>query len=210
MRLLPDDCDGFGIARPEVCRYYPIGGERSSALLKPLFLVLVPCSLFLTLACGDGGGRGSSGGGSLPGDAQAIRSLDVESLPQAKALVDQLGSGKVDEGATLYADLTGDRREEAIVPVSSQGTLGNIAYLVLRLDSGKPEVVLTRTVDRTSASGLQMSVEDGVLVETRGVYGPEDPFCCPSQLRQTTFHWDGSKLQVEAENVVKQPGRAKD
>ena len=173
-------------------------------------MFLIPCSLFLTLACGDGGERDSSGGGSPPGDAQAIRNVDVESLPQTKTLLDQLGSGEVDKGATLYADLTGDRREEAIVPVSSQGTLGNVAYLVLRLDSGKPEVVLTRTVDKTSASGLQMSVKDGVLLETRGVYGPEDPFCCPSQLRQTTFHWDGSQLQVEAENLVKQPARAKD
>jgi hypothetical protein len=203
-------CDGFGIARPEVSRYYPIGGERSSTLLKPLFLFLVPCSLFLSLSCGDGRERGSSGGGSPPGDAQAVRNVDFESLPEAKTLLDQLGSGKVEEGATLYADLTGDRREEAIVPVSSQGTLGNIAYLVLRLDSGKPQVVLTRTVDRTSASGLQMSVDGGVLLETRGVYGPEDPFCCPSQLRQTTFYWDGSQLQVEAETLVKQPARAKD
>lgn len=130
-------------------------------------------------------------------------------MPAARKLLDQLGSGKVDKPATLYADLTGDRREEAVVPVTSQGTLGNIAYLVLRLDSGKPEVVLTRTLDKTSASGLQMSVDDGVLLETRGVYGPEDPFCCPSQLRETTFHWDGSRLQVEAETLVQQPPGAK-
>jgi hypothetical protein len=109
----------------------------------------------------------------------------------------------------LYADLTGDRREEAIVPVTSQGTLGNIAYLVFRLDSGKPDVVLTRTVDKSSASGLQMTAEDGVLLETRGVYGPEDAFCCPSQLRETTFRWDGSQLQVLSEDLVQQPPRAK-
>jgi hypothetical protein len=172
-------------------------------------LFLVSCSLVLTLACGDGGDRDSPSGGA-PGDAQAIRAIEVDSLREASALIDRLGNGEVDKGATLYADLTGDRREEAIVPVSSQGTLGNIAYLVLRLDRGKPEVVLTRTVDRSSASGLQMAVEDGVLVETRGVYGPEDPFCCPGQLRRTTFHWDGSQLQVEAETLVKQPASAKD
>jgi hypothetical protein len=125
-------------------------------------------------------------------------------------LVAQLGSGDVDSAATLYADLTGDRREEAVVPVSSQGTLGNIAYVVLRLDSGKPKVVLTRTLDKTSAGGLQMAVEDGILVETRAIYGPEDPFCCPSKLRETTFQWDGSQLQVESEAVVQQPPGAKD
>ena len=52
-----------------------------------------------------------------------------------------------------------------------------------------------------------MSLEDGALLETRGVYGPEDPFCCPSQLRQTTFQWDGKLLQVRDEVLVQQePG----
>jgi hypothetical protein len=103
--------------------------------------------------------------------------------------------------------VTGDLREDAIVPVTSQGTLGNIGYVVYTLEGGKPHVVLTRTVDRTSASGLQMSTEDGVLLETRGVYGPDDPFCCPSQLRETTFRWDGSQLQVDNEVLVQQdPG----
>jgi hypothetical protein len=163
----------------------------------------------LLIACGTGGEDGPSASRGLPRDAEAIRSLDLESLPEAKLLLDQLGSGEVDKTATVYADVTGDRREDAIVPITSQGTLGNTAYLVFRLDGGKPSLILTRTMDRTSAGGLQMSVEDGVLMETRGVYGPEDPFCCPTQLRQTTFHWDGKSLQVEAENLVQQPPGAK-
>jgi hypothetical protein len=201
-------CNGFEIAPLRASRYYPIGGQRSSALLKPLFWLILPLSVFVA-ACGSGGERDTSSAGGLPRDAEAIRQVDLELLPQAKALLDQLGSGKIDKAATLYADLTGDRREEAVVPVTSQGTLGNIAYLVLKLDSGKPEVVLTRTMDKTSASGLQMSIDDGVLQETRGVFGPEDPFCCPSQLRETTFHWDGSELQVESEQLVRLPPGAK-
>ncbi len=142
-----------------------------------------------------------------PDDAAAIRSVDFQQVAATQDLLRQLGSGAVEAEAVLYADLTGDQREEAIVPVTSQGTLGNIGYLVFRLDSGKPEVVLLRTVDRTAASGLQMSVKDNVLLETRGVYGPEDPLCCPSQLRQTTFRWDGSQLQVDSEELVAQdPG----
>ena len=38
-----------------------------------------------------------------------------------------------------------------------------------------------------------------VLVETAAEYGDEDPFCCPTVLRRTTFRWDGSQLQVERE-----------
>jgi hypothetical protein len=122
-------------------------------------------------------------------------------------MISQLGSGEVESQAVLYADLTGDQREEAIVPVTSQGTLGNVGYLVFTLDSGKPKVILTRTIDRSSASGLQMKVQDGTLVETRAVYGSDDPLCCPSQLRVTTFQWDGSQLQVEDEVLQQQdPG----
>ena len=122
-------------------------------------------------------------------------------------MTSQLGGGTIEPGAIVYADLTGDQREEAVVPVSSQGTLGNIGYVILTLESGQPQVILARTVDRTAPSGLQMSVEDGTLMETRGVYGPDDPFCCPSQLRETTFRWDGTGLQVENEVLVQQdPG----
>ena len=105
----------------------------------------------------------------------------------------------------IFADLTGDLREEAVVPISSSGSLGNIAYVVFRLDAGNPDLILTRTLDRSTPSGLKMSVQDGELVETAGVYGPEDPLCCPSELRKTTFRWDGTLLQVAGEVREKQP-----
>lgn len=162
----------------------------------------------MSAACGDGGEEDIGFSASEPPeDAQAIRAVDFEQVGALQKIVAQLGTGEIEPGAILFADLTGDRREEAIVPVTSQGTLGNIAYVILRLKSGAPEAVLTRTVDRTAASGIQMSVADGLLLETRGVYGPEDPLCCPSQLRETTFQWDGSLLQVRDEVLVQQdPG----
>jgi hypothetical protein len=182
------------------------GGERSTALRVPAYLFVL--LLFLGVACGDGGDSDSaSTEPSVPDDARAIRGADLEQTDPLQDLLAQLGTGAVEPGAILYADLTGDQREEAVVPVTSQGTLGNIGYVIFTMASGQPEAVLTRTVDRTAASGLQMSVEDGVLMETRGVYGPDDPFCCPSQLRETTFRWDGSQLQVEDEVLVQQdPG----
>ena len=119
----------------------------------------------------------------------------------------QVGGGGVDPRAIVYADLTGDRREEAVVPVDSGGTLGNLAYLVFTLRGSTPALILTRTLDRSSAGGLKMTVEDGKLVETVAEYGPQDPLCCPSVLRRTTFRWDGSLMQVEREEKVPQtPG----
>jgi hypothetical protein len=182
------------------------GGERSLALKLPVYLFAL--LLAFSLACGNGGKSDeASSEPDRPDDALAIRAIDFQEVDELQDMIGQLGSGAVESGAIIYADLTGDLREEAVVPVTSQGTLGNIGYVIFTLDSGKPQPILTRTVDRSSASGLQMSVEDGVLMETRGVYGPEDPFCCPSQLRQTTFQWDGSQLQVQNEETVQQdPG----
>ncbi len=91
------------------------------------------------------------------------------------------------------------------MPVSSGGTLGNIAYLIFTLESGAPELLLTRTLDRSTPSGLVMEIEKGQLVETIGEYAAEDPLCCPSVLRLTYFYWDGLSLGVEREERV--PGR---
>lgn len=140
-----------------------------------------------------------------PADAEAIRSLDVVSLAEVQTMIRQLGSGSVAPEEVTYADVTGDRREEAIVPISSQGTLGNLAYLVLKLKDGAPVTILSRVRDRSNAGGLRITVEDGRLVETAPEYGPQDAFCCPSVLRKTYFRWDGSRLQVEKEVREQQP-----
>jgi hypothetical protein len=162
------------------------------------------------LACGSGGSDGASSSASkedrTPADTAAIRMVDLTQAPEVTTAVQRVGSGGVNARGIDYADVTGDDREEAIVPVESGGTLGNVAYLVFTMKSGAPELVLTRVKDR-SAAGLRMSVEDGKLVETTAEYGPEDPLCCPTVMRQTTFRWDGSLLQVEREERVPQtPG----
>jgi hypothetical protein len=118
-------------------------------------------------------------------------------------LLRQLGSGSVEGREIVYADLTDDGREEAIVPVASGGTVGNIAYLVFSLKDKAPTVILTRRLERGSAGGLKMAVDTSsgraVLVETGAEYSAEDPLCCPTMLRRTTFRWDGTQLQVERE-----------
>ena len=32
---------------------------------------------------------------------------------------------------------------------------------------------------------------------TQALYGPEDPNCCPSMLRKTTYVWNGTSLAVQ-------------
>ncbi len=163
-------------------------------------------------ACGTGATTTSTGTPTpvpTPKDAQAIEQVDFTKLPAIQTLLQQLASGSVDSKGVIYADLTGDKRDEAIVPITSGGTLGNIAYVVLTMKSGKPQVILTRTMDRTTPSGLKMTLDNGTLVETAALYAAEDPLCCPSQLRRTEFQWDGSQMQVAGEARIEQTPSAK-
>jgi hypothetical protein len=173
--------------------------------MRPLAYVSITFVALWVAACGSSGVERADDEVSTPADTASIRQLDLSTVPATQTMLSQLASGAIDEAGTIYADLTGDLREEAVVPVTSQGTLGNIAYIVLRLDAGKPEPILTRTLDRSARNGLKMSVEGGILLESAGVYGDDDPLCCPSLLRVTSFRWDGSVLQVELEERVAQP-----
>jgi hypothetical protein len=173
--------------------------------LRPLAVLSIICGALFLAGCGSGGVERADDEVSTPADSAAIRQLDLSTVPATQMMLRQLANGAVDQAGTIYADLTGDLREEAVVPVTSQGTLGNIAYIVLRLDAGKPEPILTRTLDRSARNGLKMSVEGGTLLESAGVYGDDDPLCCPSLLRVTSFRWDGALLQVEREERVAQP-----
>ena len=133
--------------------------------------------------------------------------------PAIQNTLRQLGSGEVAVREVLYADLTGDGLEEAIVPITSNGTVGNIAYVVLTMPKTDPTVILTRRLEQGSAGGLKMTLDKStgrpVLVETAAQYGDDDPFCCPSFLRRTTFRWDGTQLQVEREEKTPAPPNTK-
>jgi hypothetical protein len=202
------------LAPPAGGRYYRTGGGRSSVLRRPtvFFLTALAILAAAVLACGDGGAS-SAKSTPTPRDPSAIRRVDLTKDPSVINTLRQLGSGEVAVREVLYADLTADGEDEAIVPVTSNGTVGNIAYVVLTMQKDAPAVILTRRLERGSAGGLKMTVDTAtgrsVLVETAAEYGPEDALCCPSVLRRTTFRWDGSQLQVEREEKTPAPANPK-
>jgi hypothetical protein len=176
---------------------------RFSAFSLALFLAPV---LFVA-ACGSGGESGPEPAESpTPTDAGAIREIDPAQAAPVQALMQQIGGGEIDRREVVYADLTEDGRDEAIVPVSSGGTLGNLGYVVLTMRSGAPAALLTVVRDRNTVGGVTLALEEGRLVKTIGRYGPEDPMCCPSVLVKTTYYWDGKSLQVEGEREITQAG----
>ena len=160
---------------------------------------------FAALACGSGGDDAPPPDPTeppTPDDATAIRHVDLALEPLVQTAMRQLGGGEIVKADILYADLTGDLREDAVVPISSGGTLGNLGYVAVTLRNAVPTLILTRGAERGSGSGIQMKIEDGRLVEMVGQYGPGDPLCCPTALRRTEFRWDGTMLQVEREERV--------
>lgn len=187
------------------------GRREEEQTLYPRSLLIISALVMLVAAaaCGDGGakpGSTSTPSSTPPAEPDAIRHVDLTRQQDVQAELSKLGSGEVAKNEVAYADLTGDQVEEAIVPITSGGTMGNIAYVVLTPSpNGGASTVLTRNLDPRSPSGLTMSVENGALVEYVGEYGAEDPMCCPSVLRRTTFKWDGSRLQAAGEERVQRP-----
>jgi hypothetical protein len=132
----------------------------------------------------------------------AIRSMDLKSSAAVKKLLDDTG-GQFVQGDVKYADLTGGGAENAIVPISSGGTLGDLAFVVLALSGSDTTALLSEFPP--NGHGLAVAVVAGQLVETEALPGPDDPECCPTSLRVTTYKWDGTKLAVESQKTVPNP-----
>jgi hypothetical protein len=133
--------------------------------------------------------------------APDIDEVDFSQVPAVEELLKGTG-GRLLPEEIVFADLTGDGAEEAVVPISSGGTGGNIAYVVFGYRNGELEEILEV---KPEAGRVMMRVENGVLVETQPIYGPEDPLCCPSQLRHTYYRWDGDEFVVDHEETETVP-----
>lgn len=131
-----------------------------------------------------------------------IRSLDLEGTDAVQALLDTTGGTYVQD-SVLYADLTGDGAEEAVVPVSSGGTLGDVAFIVLMLGDDTIETLLT--VEPDAGNGISVSIEDGKVITLEPAPGPDDPECCPSQFFRRVYAWDGSALRVDSSGFIDNP-----
>jgi hypothetical protein len=130
-----------------------------------------------------------------------IDQVDFSQVPAVQALAEQTG-GRLLPQEIIFADLTGDGSEEAVVPISSGGSGGNIAYAVFGYRGGDLQELL---VANPAAGRVVIAIEDGMLVDTQPVYAPEDPLCCPSQLQHTYYRWDGSRFVVDHQETEKEP-----
>lgn len=164
------------------------------------------CVGLLIVGCGGGGGdktktAAPSSAVTSTGTAAAtttpslgIREIDLAKVADVEAVVAGTG-GQYVQASVIYADLTADGIDEAIVPISSGGTMGDVGFLVLT-PAGDGTVTLRKELPLGQEGGLSVAVEGGQLVMTQAMYGPGDPNCCPGILRKTTYVWNGTSLAV--------------
>jgi hypothetical protein len=133
-----------------------------------------------------------------------IRRIDLGKDAAVTSLLSDTG-GKLVASEVLFADLTGDGVEEAVVPADSGGTLGDMAFVVLAPDGAGVKLLLREFPQGAAAAGLAVRVEGGKLIMTQPVPGPDDPECCPTQLRDTTYEWDGGALKAGAVRTFPNP-----
>jgi hypothetical protein len=118
---------------------------------------------------------------------------DANTWRAAYAFTDERRSGVLGITQEGSGDLTDDGVEEIL---TFESTGGSGACGVIRVIS--PTDVATTEILRRSTCDAQASLERGHLVIREAVFGPNDPHCCPSGFRTTTFDWNGKRLVPSA------------
>ncbi len=175
---------------------------------RSLSLAVLLALVALAAGCGDGDETPSASptpvstatATPVPATPTPVPDIRDEDLTQHAALQDFLAAGgEVDGSRIIYVDLTEDGVDDAIVPISSGGTGGDLAVVVLGYGPDGLEELL-RVLPRETRS-IRAKVEEGQLVTTEGVFGPNDALCCPTQLLTTWYGWDGSSLVIDRQET---------
>ena len=96
-----------------------------------------------------------------------------------------------------YGDLTGDRKDEAIVlTVCNTGGTGNFSEgFVYSMKAGKPDLIARIPGGDRADGGLRRTrVENGLLVVESNETGPEGGACCPQIIVTTRYKVAGGRI----------------
>jgi hypothetical protein len=137
---------------------------------------------------------------ATPLTVDSVRDLDFTDPLVIGPLIDAVGGGEVSAERVVYEDLTGDGVEEALAIVESGGTQGDIGFGVYSVDENN---VATLAFFEQARGRVEVRV--GVIVAIEGVFAAGDAECCPSQLREVTYRWDGSGFSQVSEQVIDNP-----
>jgi len=99
------------------------------------------------------------------------------------------GRGFVDQSVT-FRDLTGDKKDDAVVRVQSGGAAGAVAVYVFSTDTGREGGELAVVFRSERLLRAWTSVTEGVLTYRSARPERGDELCCPSRLAETLLRWD--------------------
>jgi hypothetical protein len=119
----------------------------------------------------------------------------------SKAIKQLLQSGGFVDKGVVFRDVTGDKRDDAIVRVQSGGVNGVVAVYVFSTANrkgGKLRAIFrTERLMRASTRVLK-----GVVSYRTSRYAPGDELCCPSQVTQSTLAYDKDARRMRVKERV--------
>jgi hypothetical protein len=102
-----------------------------------------------------------------------------------------LKKGGFVDPSILFADLTGEGKQDAVVLVHSGGSAGHIALYVFSAGNGRDLRVVYR--NQRLYRG-EASINPGPsLVYVLPSWKAGDELCCPSEYRETTLEWSAKR-----------------
>ncbi|MFL5893579.1 MAG: hypothetical protein ACJ76Z_00535 [Thermoleophilaceae bacterium] len=102
-----------------------------------------------------------------------------------------LKKGGFVDRTVLFADLTGEGKEDAIVLVDSGGSAGHIALYIFSSGTGKDLQIVYRNQRLYRAAA---TINPGPsLAYTVPLYNGGDELCCPSAYRESTLRWSAKR-----------------
>ena len=184
---------------------------RLGWFVSGLLTVLVVLGLSFAMGCRDGEKSGGSATPKPPTTSPAatsppstdIRAVDLANQPDVKDFAQRL-SGEVVPEEVVYADLTGDGLDDAIVPISSGGTQGDVGFIVVGYLDGKLKALFS---DAPAGGEVRVAVTDGRLVVTLPVYAEGDTSGFPSNIKNVYYAWKVDHFVVDHEEVLSGPNR---
>jgi hypothetical protein len=110
------------------------------------------------------------------------------------------GGGFVDRGV-VFRDLTGDKRDDALVRVQSGGVAGVVAVYVFSTANRKGGKL--RAIFRSqSLMRASTRVLKGVASYRTSRYDPGDELCCPARITQSTLEWNADERRMRVKERV--------
>jgi len=88
----------------------------------------------------------------------------------------------------MFADLTGEGKDDAVVTVDSGGSNGVIAVYVFSAGTGKDLQIVYRN-QRLYRGGARIN-SGPALVYIQPQYQDGDELCCPAAYRETELKWN--------------------